>query len=65
MSLNRLQKMVKGIHGRNGSKGVTDLKTWAAFEENASLLWENAFYFNEEGSQIYKLAEELKVGGLR
>ncbi len=25
------------------------------------LLWENAYYYNEEGSDIYELAQELEV----
>lgn len=56
-----LQKLVKGIHGRQPATGVSDFKTWAAFEEKASLLWNNAHFYNEEGSVIYKLATELKV----
>jgi len=40
---------------------VSDFKSWAAFEEKASLLWSNAHYYNEEGSLIYNLATELKV----
>lgn len=61
LSLKGLQKQVKGIHGRQPATGVSDFKGWAAFEERASLLWDNAHYFNEEGSLIYDLATELKV----
>src|ERR1700761_8345239 len=61
LSLKGLQKLVKGIHGRHHSTGVSDFKGWAAFEEKSSLLWTNAHYFNEEGSEIYNLATELKV----
>ena len=61
LSLKGLQKLVRGIHGRNPATGVSEFKGWAAFEEKASLLWENAHYFNEEGSEIYNLATELKV----
>ena len=61
LSLRALQKLVKGIHGRQPPTGVSDFKGWAAFEEKASLLWNNAHYFNEEGSPIYNLATELKV----
>ncbi|KXH48342.1 hypothetical protein CSIM01_10289 [Colletotrichum simmondsii] len=60
MSLRKLQKATKGIHGRNEATGVTDFKNWAAFEEAASLLWDNAKYYNEEGSEIYELARELQ-----
>lgn len=61
LSLKALQKLVKGIHGRQAATGASDFKTWAAFEEKASLLWTNAHYFNEEGSPIYNLATELQV----
>lgn len=41
--------------------GVSDFKSWAALEDKASLLWRNACYYNEEGSDIYELARELEV----
>ena len=61
ISLKKLQKLVKGVHGRGDATGVSDFKSWTAFEEKASLLWENAFYYNEEGSEISEMARELKV----
>jgi hypothetical protein len=61
LSLKGLQKLVKGIHGRQPATGVSDFKSWAAFEEKASLLWTNAHFYNEEGSVIHSLATELKV----
>lgn len=61
LSLKKLQKMVKGILHRGDSGGVSDFKTWAAFEEKSQLLWENAYYYNEENSEIYELAQELEV----
>lgn len=61
LSLKGLQKLVKGIHGRQPATGVSDFKSWAAFEEKASLLWTNAHFYNEEGSVIHTLATELKV----
>ncbi|OHE93497.1 hypothetical protein CORC01_11183 [Colletotrichum orchidophilum] len=60
MSLRKLQKITKGVRGRNEATGSSDLKSWAAFEETASLLWKNAFFYNEEGSEIYELAQELQ-----
>ncbi|KAL6919547.1 hypothetical protein FSST1_003573 [Fusarium sambucinum] len=60
MSLRKLQRAVKGMHGRGGSTGVSDFKSWAAFEEKAKLLWTNAYFFNEEGSEIYSVAQELE-----
>jgi hypothetical protein len=61
LSIKKLQKLVKGVHGRYEATGMSDFKSWNAFEEKASLLWKNAFYYNEEGSEIYELAKELKV----
>ncbi|PHH72504.1 hypothetical protein CDD82_5934 [Ophiocordyceps australis] len=61
MSLKKLQKMVKGIHGRNGATGVSVFKGWSAMAEKAKLLWTNAMYYNEEGSEIFELALELQV----
>lgn len=61
LSLKKLQKQVKGIHGRQEATGVSEYKSWATFEEKTKLLWENAYYFNEEDSEIYSLAQELEV----
>lgn len=61
LSLKKLQKSVKGVHGRNDVSGVSDFKSWSAFEEKSKLLWTNAYYYNEEGSEIYSLAQELEV----
>ncbi|KAJ6442831.1 polybromo-1 [Purpureocillium lavendulum] len=60
LSLKKLQKMVKGVHGRGDATGVSDFKSWNAFEEKSKLLWNNAFFYNEEGSEIYELAQELE-----
>lgn len=61
MSLKKLWRAIKGMHGRGGATGVSHFKSWVALEEKSSLLWNNAFYYNEEGSEIYELAQELKV----
>lgn len=61
LSLKKLQKMVKGVQGRNDATGVSEFKNWAQFEDKAKLLWGNAYYYNEEGSEIYELAQELEV----
>lgn len=60
ISLRKLQKMVNGTQSR-GDNGVSEFKSWSALEEKASLLWRNAYYYNEEGSDIYELARELEV----
>lgn len=62
LSLKKLQKSVKGVHGRGDPTGVSDYKSWSAFEEKSKLLWTNAYFYNEEGSEIYDLAQELEVG---
>lgn len=61
MSIKKLQKLVKGVQGRNDATGVSEFKSWNAFEEKAKLLWTNAYFYNEEGSDIYVLAQELEV----
>lgn len=53
--------MVNGTQSKNGTR-VSEFKSWAALEDKASLLWRNACYYNEEGSDIYELAKELEVG---
>ena len=64
ISLTKLQRHVKGIHGRGGGEktGTSDFRTWAAFEEKAKKLWENAYLYNEDGSEISDMAKELEVG---
>jgi hypothetical protein len=61
LSLVGLQKKVKGIRGKAAATGVSDFKNWAAFEEEASLIWRNAYHYNEDGSDIFVLARELQV----
>ncbi|KAF4343200.1 polybromo-1 [Fusarium beomiforme] len=60
MSIRKLQKAVRGFHGRGGSTGVSDFKSWATFEEKAKLLWTNAYFYNEESSDIYQVAQDLE-----
>ncbi|KAM0222756.1 hypothetical protein ACHAPA_001284 [Fusarium lateritium] len=60
VSIRKLQKMVKGMHARGETTGSSDFKSWASFEEKAKLLWTNAYFFNEEGSEIYSVAQELE-----
>ena len=65
LSLKKLQKMVKGVVGRGEMTGVSEFKSWSAFEEKSKLLWTNAYFYNEEGSEIYTLAQELEVSYAR
>ncbi|KYK56741.1 polybromo-1 [Drechmeria coniospora] len=60
LSLKKLQKAVKGVQGRGGATGVSSFKSWTAFTERSKLLWSNAYFYNEEGSEIYELAQELE-----
>lgn len=62
-SLRKMQKQVKGVQGRGmaTASGISDFRNWDEFEAKARLLWENACFYNEEGSEIYSLAEQLKV----
>jgi hypothetical protein len=59
--LKKLQKEVLGVQGRGDPTGISDFKSWNAFAERAKLLWTNAFFYNEEGSEIHDLAQELEV----
>ncbi|KAK7914650.1 bromodomain containing protein [Apiospora marii] len=60
MSLKALEKQVRGQHGRGQASGVSDFKSWAAFEDQASLIWKNAYHYNEDGSEIFVMAQELE-----
>lgn len=62
LSLKKLQKEVLGVQGRGDPTGVSDFKGWNALAERSKLLWNNAYFYNEEGSEIYDLAQELEVG---
>ncbi|KAF4556057.1 Chromatin structure-remodeling complex subunit rsc4-like protein [Elsinoe fawcettii] len=58
--LKSLQKRARGQHGRETPTGITDFKTWDAFEDEVSLIWKNAQEYNEDGSDMFNLAEEFK-----
>ncbi|KAG6041647.1 hypothetical protein E4U41_003085 [Claviceps citrina] len=60
LSLKKLQKEILGIQGRGDPTGISDFKSWSALEERAKLLWSNAYFYNEEGSEIHNLAQELE-----
>lgn len=61
VSFNTLKKRVRGSHGKGDAYGVTDLKSWDVFEQEASMIWTNAWRYNEDGSEISELATELEV----
>ncbi|TQS39378.1 hypothetical protein Golomagni_00095 [Golovinomyces magnicellulatus] len=58
LALRDLQKAVKGM--RTKTPGVSEFKTWSNFEEEASFIWKNAFQYNEDNSDIFKLAIDLQ-----
>lgn len=61
LSLKALLKQVRGQQGRSEATGVSHFKAWAAFEDQTSLIWKNAYHYNEDGSDISLMAQELEV----
>ena len=63
VSLKSLSKLVQGIKGRDPAPipPNTLFKSWDAFESEVSYIWRNAAEYNEDGSVIVELAEELRV----
>ena len=59
-SLKQVMKKVHGWHSREEQTGVTDLRTWDAFEHEVARIWENARTYNEDGSEMYQLAIEFE-----
>ena len=59
--LKSIQKLVRGIKGRDKPTGVSFFKSWAAFEEEMSYIWINARTYNQDGSEIFELASEFEV----
>lgn len=63
LSLRALLKQVRGQLGRGEATYVSVFKTWVAFEDQCSLIWKNAYHYNEDGSEIFVMAQELEVSG--
>lgn len=61
MCLKMVIKRARGQHGREAATGVTDYKTWDAFENDVALIWKNAQEYNEDGSDMYELSKKFKV----
>lgn len=63
MSLKSLAKLVQGIRGRDPAPVPPSslFKSWDSFENEVSYIWKNAAEYNEDGSAIVELAEELRV----
>lgn len=60
-SINKVMAKVKGFRGRGDYSGTSDFRTWDAFENEVKKIWDNARLFNEDGSEIFVLSEELEV----
>ncbi|KAK4565269.1 hypothetical protein LTR86_003886 [Recurvomyces mirabilis] len=60
VSLKGVAKRARGQHGRAPPTGVSDFKNWDAFEEEVSFIWRNAQTYNEEGSDMFILADAFK-----
>lgn len=62
MSLNSVMRKIQGFMNRkDGFSGISDFKNWQQLEECVSLIWSNAREFNEDGSEMYNLANEFEV----
>ncbi|KAI9687666.1 MAG: hypothetical protein M1820_010409 [Bogoriella megaspora] len=61
VSLNSVQKRVKGQVGRGAQTGHTDFKSWDAFENEMSFIWRNAREYNEDDSDISTMASQLEA----
>ncbi|KFY03259.1 hypothetical protein V490_00238 [Pseudogymnoascus sp. VKM F-3557] len=61
VSFNTLRKHIRGTHMKSETLGATDFKSWDAFEEEVSLIWKNAKHYNEDGSAISALADNLEI----
>ncbi|KAJ5246958.1 hypothetical protein N7468_001941 [Penicillium chermesinum] len=60
VSLRSIQKKVRGTDTRKKGTKMTAFPTWHAFEEEVSYIWRNAREYNEDGSEISKLAGVLE-----
>jgi hypothetical protein len=60
-SIRQIQLLVRGKQPRGPSTGISPFKSWKSFEDDVSLIWKNAWHYNEDGSEISLLATELKV----
>ena len=60
-SLKTVRKRIRGNHGRAGSTGITDLKSWDALEHEVQKIWDNARVYNEDESEMFLLAGQFEV----
>ena len=52
---------MRGIKGRDKPTGVSLFKSWQSFEDEVNHIWNNARLYNEDGSPIFELANEIEV----
>ena len=55
-SLVSVQKSVKG-----GKDGISAFRSWDSFEKDMKNIWNNAWIYNEDGSEISEQAIALEV----
>ena len=62
-SLQTLWEHTQGIDSekKGAATGVSRSGTWDEFEAEASMIWANAYHYNEDDSEIFNLAKELEV----
>jgi len=61
VSLKSIQARVKRSDGGKNAPLISDFKSWGQFEHEMSFLWNNAWQYNEDGSEVSTLATELQV----
>ena len=61
VSLKSVQSKVKRSSVDKYAPTISEFKSWGPFEHEMSYLWNNAWQFNEDGSEISTLATELQV----
>lgn len=61
VSFNTLRKRIRGSYAKGEASGMTELKSWDAFEAEVSFIWKNAWSYNEDTSTISALARDLEV----
>ncbi|TVY29978.1 Protein polybromo-1 [Lachnellula hyalina] len=61
VSLKSVQSKIKRSSGDKDAPTISEFKSWGAFEHEMNYLWNNAWQFNEDGSEISTLATELQT----
>ncbi|TVY19201.1 Chromatin structure-remodeling complex subunit rsc1 [Lachnellula arida] len=61
VSLKSVQSKIKRSSGDKDAPTISEYKSWGLFEHEMNYLWNNAWQFNEDGSEISVLATELQT----